>query len=155
MTQIDQKARELGIPLDNPPQPPGKYVAAMVIDGYCRSAGHLPLRGGTLTHVGKVGAEVSMEEAAEAARVAVGNCLASIYSTLGDLDRIEQMSGLFGYVNAAPEFTEHHLVTNAASQLLLNLFGNHKGRHVRTSVGVAGLPFEAPIEVAIECRVRT
>ncbi|MPZ51743.1 MAG: RidA family protein [Acidimicrobiia bacterium] len=154
MSKVDKKALELGVPLKRPPVPPGRYVTAMVIDGYCRSAGHLPLREGSLSHVGPVAGSVSMEEAADSVRVATGNCVASIHAVIGSLSQVEQVLALFGYVNAVSGFVEHHLVTNAASEFLLELFGDTVGRHVRTSVGVAGLPLNAPLEIAVECRIR-
>lgn len=145
------RARELGLDLDDVPEPPGRYVAAYVVGAHCASAGHLPLQDGGLVVTGRVGVEVDEVRAAEAAAVAARNCLASIRREIGSLDRIQRVTRVSGYVNAPPEFEQHHLVTNGASDLIWEVFGPEIGRHVRCSVGVSGLPFGAPVEIDIEC----
>lgn len=150
MDDFEARSRELGLHLDVAPAPPGKYVGATCIGTRCLSAGHLPFVDGALPAVGKVGDGLSVATAAESARIAAANCLASIRSIIHSLDRIDRIVAVHGYVYADADFQEHHLVTNGASGLMLDIFGD-AGRHVRTSVGVSGLPFHAPVEVSIEC----
>jgi enamine deaminase RidA (YjgF/YER057c/UK114 family) len=95
---------------------------------------------------GKVGKDVTVEDAYEAAKLAALNCLAAAKSVLGTLDRIERVVKVNGYVNSAPGFTEQAKVMNGASDLLAQIFGE-KGRHARTSVGVSELPLNISVEV--------
>jgi enamine deaminase RidA (YjgF/YER057c/UK114 family) len=145
----ERRLAELGIELPPAPAPPGHYVGAYVHGDVAETAGHLPFRGEEIIRAGRLGAELDVAAGREAARVATLNALASLRSALGSLDRVRRVVKLRGYVNATPDFGEHHLVTNAASDLILEIFGPDAGRHVRASVGIASLPFGAPVEIEL------
>jgi enamine deaminase RidA (YjgF/YER057c/UK114 family) len=146
---VEQRLLELGIDLPAAPAPPGHYVAAYVHGDVAETAGHLPFVEGAIVTEGRLGAEVDVPAGAEAAVVATLNCLASLRAALGTLDRVRRVVKLRGYVSATPEFDRHHLVTNGASDLILRIFGPEAGAHVRASVGVASLPFRAPVEIEL------
>jgi enamine deaminase RidA (YjgF/YER057c/UK114 family) len=146
---FERRLRHLGIELPAVPAPPGHYVAAVVHGEVAETAGHLPFMGETLANEGRLGAELEVEAGADAARVATLNALASLRSAIGSLDRVRRVVKLRGYVSSTPEFAEHHLVTNGASDLLLCIFGPEAGSHVRASIGVASLPFHAPVEIEL------
>ncbi len=124
----------------------GLYVPAVRAGDLVFTSGAVPARDGALTHAGKVGAEVSLEQAQAAARIAVVNALASVRAETGSLRRVMRVVRLVGYVASAPGFTDQPGVMNAASQLLIDTFGD-PGRCARTAVGVAELPFGVPVEV--------
>jgi enamine deaminase RidA (YjgF/YER057c/UK114 family) len=117
------------------------------------SSGAVPVRDGSPTHAGKVGAEVSLEQAQAAARIALVNALAAVRSETGSLRRVMRVVRLLGYVASAPGFSEQHLVMNAASQLLIDTFGD-AGRCARSAVGVAELPLGVPVEVELVVLLR-
>jgi enamine deaminase RidA (YjgF/YER057c/UK114 family) len=146
---FEQRLHDLGIVLPAAPAPPGHYVAAVVHGEIAETAGHLPFTGETLASEGRLGAELGVDAGAHAARVATLNALASLRSAIGSLDRVRRVVKLRGYVSSTPEFAEHHLVTNGASDLVLCIFGPEAGSHVRASVGVASLPFHAPVEIEL------
>jgi enamine deaminase RidA (YjgF/YER057c/UK114 family) len=141
--------RELGIELPPAPKPPGHYVAAYVHGDVAETAGHLPFRGDAIVNEGRLGAELDVAAGVEAAQVATLNALASLRASVGSLDRVRRVVKLRGYVASTPEFEEHHLVTNGASDLIASIFGAEAGQHVRASVGVASLPFRAPVEIEL------
>jgi enamine deaminase RidA (YjgF/YER057c/UK114 family) len=146
---VERRMVDLGIVLPPAPAPPGNYVAAYVHDDLAETAGHLPFRDGAIVSPGALGAEVDVEAGVEAARVATLNALASLRAAIGSLDRVRRVVKLRGYVRATAEFDRHHLVTNGASDLVLAIFGSEAGRHVRASVGIASLPFDAPVEIEL------
>jgi enamine deaminase RidA (YjgF/YER057c/UK114 family) len=145
----ERRLVELGIELPAALAPPGHYVAAYVHGDLAETAGHLPFVHGAIVTEGRLGAEVDVAAGAEAAVAATLNCLASLRAALGSLDRVRRVLKLRGYVSATPEFDRHHLVTNGASDLILSVFGEDGGAHVRASVGVASLPFRAPVEIEL------
>ena len=146
---FERRLHHLGIELPAAPAPPGHYVAAVVHGDVAETAGHLPFTGETLTNKGRLGAELEVEAGADAARVATLNALASLRSAIGSLDRVRRVVKLRGYVSSTPDFAEHHLVTNGASDLVVCIFGPEAGSHVRASIGVASLPFHAPVEIEL------
>jgi enamine deaminase RidA (YjgF/YER057c/UK114 family) len=146
---FEQRLRELGVDLPPAPAPPGHYAAAYVHGDAARTAGHLPFEGDAIVSTGRLGAELDAAAGAAAARVAALNALASLRAAIGSLDRVHRVVELRGYVSSTPEFAEHHLVTNGASDLILSIFGPDAGAHVRASVGVASLPFRAPVEIEL------
>lgn len=145
----ERHLQQLGIVLPPAPPPPGNYVATYVHDGVAETAGHLPFEDGAIAVQGHLGREVDVPAGAYAARIATLNALASLRAALGSLDRIRRVVKVRGYVSATPDFTEHHLVTNGASDLILSIFGESAGGHVRASVGVASLPFRALVEIEL------
>lgn len=119
------------------------------------ASGHGPLSpDGTLAQpLGRVGAELTLEEAQHAARLAGLALLGSLQRTLGDLDRVTAWLTLSGFVRVAPGFTETPAVLNGVSELLLELYGPKAGAHARTAIGVAELPFGVPVVVAAEVEI--
>ena len=112
----------------------------------------MPIRDGKLLRAGKVGAELSVEEGYECAKVCALNCLAAIKGVIGSLDRIEEIVQLRGFVNSAPDFGRQPEVLNGASELMVELFGE-RGRHVRAAVGTCSLPRNAPVELEMVVRI--
>jgi enamine deaminase RidA (YjgF/YER057c/UK114 family) len=150
----ESRLEELGIVLPAPPAPPGNYVSAYAHERLVETAGHLPLRDGVPVVLGTLGDGLTVTEGLVAARVATLNALSSLRARVGSLDRVERVVKLRGYVAATTAFGEHHLVTNGASDLILSIFGPEAGAHVRASVGVASLPFGAPIEIELSAILR-
>jgi enamine deaminase RidA (YjgF/YER057c/UK114 family) len=151
---IEQRLADLGIVLPPAPEPPGNYVAAYSHGDLAETAGHLPFRDGAIVASGKLGAELDVAAGAAAAEVATLNALASLRALIGSLDRVERVVKLRGYVSASPGFDQHHLVTNGASELIFRIFGREAGGHVRASVGITSLPFDAPVEIELSAVIR-
>lgn len=153
---IDQRLAELGLCLPAPwSLPSGTLTGSILVRVQAErvlTGGHVPLdsQGQVCGPFGKVGAEVSVEQAQEAARRALLAMLASLKQQLGSLDRIGTWLRLGGYVNTAPTFTEYPRVLNAASHLLTEIFGEASGSHARLAIGVAGLPWGVPVEIEAE-----
>lgn len=144
---IDTKLAELGITLPTAPTPVANYV------GFVRTGRLLVVSGqvckgpdGELVAKGKLGAEVSIEDGQKAARACAINILAQVKAALGDLDKVTRVVRLGGFINSAPSFLDGPKVMNGASDLVVEVFGE-KGRHARTTVGVAVLPADAAVEV--------
>lgn len=133
------------------PRPQGRYVAATATDTLVMSAGMTPRVDGVLRHVGRVGQEVSLEEATVAAGIAVSNALAAVVAKVGSLDEIARVLRLTVFVNAVAGFTQHSAVADGASDRLFALLGE-RGVVVRTAVGVASLPGNACLEVELTCQ---
>ncbi|GAU67818.1 putative RidA/YjgF family protein [Streptomyces sp. NBRC 110611] len=119
---------------------------------YVFTSGQLPMVDGALPATGKVGAEVSPEQAKELAATCALNALAAVKSVIGDLDKIQRVVKVVGFVASAPDFTGQPGVLNGASELLGEILGV-KGVHARSAVGVAVLPIDAPVEVEIQVEV--
>jgi enamine deaminase RidA (YjgF/YER057c/UK114 family) len=148
VTLPSRRLADLGLSLPTTPAPLAAYVPAVRFEDLVYTAGQLPLVNGTLRAVGKVGAEVSIEDAAECARIAALNGLAAVADQTGDLDVIRRIVKVVVYVASAPGFTDQPLVANGASGLLQEILGE-AGRHARSTVGVAALPLDAPVEVEL------
>ena len=144
----EDRLRDLGYQLPTVPRPAGSYVPATRAGTLLFTAGQLPFKNGRLLYTGKVGAEVSVEEAKEAARLCVLNALAAVKTELGALENTHGIARVTGYVASAAGFNGQPEVMNGASDLLGKLFGE-KGLHARTAVGVAELPLDAPVEVEL------
>lgn len=153
MGRIDERLAELSIALTDPPAPAGAYVPAIVDGTHVLTSGQLPFVDGELPVTGHVGAEVDPEQAKVAARQCAINALAAIRAAIGDLDRIEQVVKVVGFVSSAPDFTGQPGVINGASELLGEVFGA-AGEHARSAVGVAALPLGTPVEVEVTVRLR-
>lgn len=136
----------LGIVLPRAPAPVAAYVPAVAAGGLLFTSGQLPFQDGQVAYRGKVGADLSPEEGAAAARLCVLNCLAVARAALGTLDRVARVVKVTGYVNSAPGFTGQPAVVNGASELLVAVFGP-AGQHARAAVGVAELPLDAAVEL--------
>lgn len=138
---------ELGITLPTPAAPLAAYVPAVRTGNMVYTSGQLPLIGGELTHAGKVGAEVSPEEANAAARTCALNALAAIHALVG-IDSVSRVVKVVGFVASADGFNGQPRVVNGASEFLSAVFGE-AGSHARSAVGVAELPLDAPVEVEL------
>jgi enamine deaminase RidA (YjgF/YER057c/UK114 family) len=143
-----RRLADLGLSLPAVPAPVADYVPAVRFEDLVYTAGQLPLLAGTLRAVGKVGTEVTVDDAVECARIAALNGLAAVVDLTGDLDVITRIVKVVVYVASASGFTEQPLVANGASGLLREIFGE-AGRHARSAVGVAVLPLDAPVEVEL------
>jgi enamine deaminase RidA (YjgF/YER057c/UK114 family) len=143
---IDQRLQELGITLPPFVPPLYSYIAVKVHRGVARVSGQVPRVEGAMQHPGKVGAEVSIEQAREAAEICTLRALSALRHSLGSLDRVEQVLSLNGFVSSTPDFIMQPKVIDAASELLERVFGE-AGKHTRTAVGVASLPNDAPVMI--------
>jgi len=150
--RVESKLAELGLTLPEVVPPLASYVPAVRAGEFVLTSGQLPMVGGKLALTGKVGAEVTAEEAKAQARICALNALAAVKSVIGDLDRIEQVVKVVGFVASASDFTGQPGVVNGASELLGEALGA-AGVHARSAVGVAVLPLDAPVEVEIQVRV--
>lgn len=148
----EQRLKDLGLQLPSVPDPVGSYVPATRTANLLFTSGQLPFEEGELSLVGKVGSEISLEEAQRAARLCALNALAAAASEAGGLANIRRVVKVTGYVASAPDFNAQPRVLNGASDLLGDLFGE-AGRHARSAVGVAELPLDAPVEVELVVEV--
>lgn len=153
MSAIEMKLAELGMTLPEPRVPAFTYVAVAVHDNTAYVSGQLPWRKDGDLITGKLGARLDVEHGGEAARLCVLHALAVLKSALHDLDRIEQIVKLTGFVASAPGFVEQPKVIDAASQLLGQLMGE-RGRHARSAIGVAELPRGAAVEIEMIVALR-
>ena len=149
MSAIAKRLRELGIELPTPAVPVANYVPYVLYGSLLVVSGQIALGpDGTIApgHKGKIGAAVSAEAATAAARLCAINVLAQAQAAVGDLDRIERCVRLGGFMNTAPGFSAVAGVMNGASDLMVAVFGD-KGRHARSTIGVAELPLDSATEV--------
>jgi enamine deaminase RidA (YjgF/YER057c/UK114 family) len=153
MSAVEDKLVELGLTLPEVVPPLAAYQPAVRTGAYVYTAGQLPMVKGAIPMTGKVGAEVSAEQAKELAATCALNALAAVKSVVGDLDKIVRVVKVVGFVASAPDFTGQPSVLNGASELLGAVLGD-KGVHARSAVGVAVLPLDAPVEVEILVEVR-
>ncbi|MEQ8443962.1 MAG: RidA family protein [Alphaproteobacteria bacterium] len=145
--QIDRKLQELGIELPDAPGAAGAYVGYVQTGNLLFVAGQVPFWNGELKFKGKVGADLSIEEGAEAARVCALNILAQAKQALGgDLDRIRRVVKLSGFVNCPADFGDHPKVINGASNVIGEIFGD-AGAHARIALGAGSLPLGVAVEV--------
>jgi len=143
----------LGLSLPEAMPPAFEYVAVVVHAGVAWVSGQIPRAGAKVLMTGKVGAEIELEAAREAARACVLQALAQLESALGSLDRVTRVLKVTGFVASAPGFTQQPQVIDAASQLLVQAFGED-GRHARSAIGVAELPRGVPVEIELVVAVR-
>lgn len=144
--RIEARLKELGITLPEAPAPAANYVPFQRSGALLFVSGQLPFRDGSPI-VGKLGADATIEQGAEAARACGQALLAQVKAACGgDLDRVRQVVRLGGFVNAAPDFTQHPKVVNGASDLMAEVFGE-AGKHARAAVGCGSLPFGVMVEV--------
>jgi enamine deaminase RidA (YjgF/YER057c/UK114 family) len=143
---IEKKLGEMGITLPTPAAPVANYVGFVRSGNLLFVSGQICLANGALVAAGKLGGTVSVEDGTAAARACGINVLAQVKAALGDLDKVARVVRLGGFVNATPDFLDAPKVMNGASDLMVAVFGD-KGRHARTTVGVASLPADAAIEV--------
>ncbi len=146
--RIDERLRTLGIELPEPQEPRvAKILGFRMANGLLLVSGQIPQWNGERRFIGKLGREFTTDEGREAARLSALNVLAVARRALdGDLDRVEMVMKLKGYVNATPDFIEIPEVVNGASELMIDIFGE-AGRHARTAIGAAVMPFDVAIEI--------
>ncbi|NVI90325.1 RidA family protein [Actinomadura sp. BRA 177] len=153
MSTPEERLQELGIELPDLVPPVASYVPTARTGSLVYTAGQIPLVKGELGATGKVGAEVSAEEAAKQARICALNCVAALKAEVGELSRVVRIVKVVGFVASAPDFTGQPQVVNGASDLLAEVFGD-AGKHARSAVGVAVLPRDVPVEVELIAEVQ-
>lgn len=152
MTTHTERLAELGIQLPDVVAPVAAYVPTTRTGNLVFTSGQLPLVQGELVATGKLGAGVTLEQGAEAARACAVNAVAALADAAGGLDNIVRVVKVVIFVASAPEFTDQPKVGNGASELLGQVFGD-AGQHARSAVGVATLPLDAPVEVEVIAEV--
>jgi enamine deaminase RidA (YjgF/YER057c/UK114 family) len=149
---IEERLAELGITLPPAPQPVASYIPVKVVGDLAWVAGQIPMQDGAVTVAGKVGGEVTIDDANAGARRCALQALSALQAALGTLDRVKGIVKLDVFVASATGFTDHPKVANGASDLLVEVFGD-EGRHARAAVGVPELPLGAAVEVALLVQV--
>ena len=148
--KVEERLKELGIELPEPPKPVGAYIGAKKAGAFVYIAGHGP---GADFKRGKVGKDLTLEEGYEAAKRCAISCLAQLRAAIGDLDKVESVVRVTGYVNSADGFTQQPAVLNGFTELLIKVFGDEVGRPARAAiaVGVEGwIPIEADMIVKLK-----
>jgi len=154
MSHPEEKLAELGLSVPEVAKPVAVYVPAVRSGQHVFTSGQLPMRGGELMMTGKVGGDVSLEEAVECAQQCALNAIAAVKAEVGDLDLVKQVVKVVVFVASTPDFTGQPGVANGVSELLGTAFGD-AGVHARSAVGVAALPLDAPVEVELVVEVRS
>ena len=150
--EAEQTLSKLGFSLPETPRPMANYIPTRRVGSLVFTAGMGPTLQGEIKFKGKVGKELTLEQGAEAARLTILNSLSALKAEIGDLDNIEHIVKLNGYVNSAAGFNKQPLVINGASDLLVQVFGE-RGKHARTSIGVSELPNDIPVEIDLVVEV--
>jgi enamine deaminase RidA (YjgF/YER057c/UK114 family) len=151
---VAERLAELGLTLPGPFPPHDPLDAVVLHGGRARTSGQLPRdHDGRLVHPGVLGGGLDVEQGAEAARWCALNALSVLESALGDLDRIERVLTVLGFVASAPGFVEQPAVVDGASRLLADVLGT-AGRHSRSAIGVAALPRGGAVEIEVEVALR-
>jgi len=145
---IDDRLKELSIEIPTPPSPAGSYIPVVITGNLAFVSGQIPMKNGKVVFEGKVPENQSLESAREAAKICIINGLAQLKANLGSLDKIIKFVRISGFVNSNPDFTEQPKVINAASDLLVEIFGE-MAKHSRIAVGVASLPLNSTVEIDI------
>jgi enamine deaminase RidA (YjgF/YER057c/UK114 family) len=148
MSTPEERLAELGLSVPEVAKPVAAYIPAVRSGNHVFTSGQLPMRDGQLMLTGKVGGEVSQDEAVECARQCGLNALAAVRAEVGELSAIKRIVKVVAFVASTPDFTGQPLVANGVSELLGEVFGE-AGRHSRSAVGVSVLPLDAPVEVEL------
>jgi enamine deaminase RidA (YjgF/YER057c/UK114 family) len=149
---IEAKLAELGIVLPDVPKPVAAYVPFTQSGDLVFTSGQIAIAGGEIKYKGKVGADLSLEEGYQAARLCAINNLAVLKAAAGSLDKIAQIVKVVVFVNSAAGFTAQPKVANGASELFVEVFGE-KGRHARSAVAAPELPLDTAVEVEVIARI--
>ncbi|WP_110181351.1 Atu1372/SO_1960 family protein [Nocardioides solisilvae] len=152
MMHPEERLAELGLTVPEVAKPVAAYVPAVRTGSLVLTSGQLPVRSGELLAKGKVGAEVTPEQAVECAQQCVLNAIAAVKAEIDDLSLVKRVVKVVAFVASTPDFTGQPQVANGASELLGKVFGD-AGVHARSAVGVAVLPLDAPVEVEIMVEV--
>ncbi|HLS90350.1 MAG TPA: RidA family protein [Limnochordia bacterium] len=153
MPSPEERLKELGIELPKPPKPLAAYVPAVRAGDLVFISGQAPMRDGKPVYTGRVGADLTLEEGYEAARLVMINALAVLKEEIGSLDNVERIVKVLGWVNSAPDFTQQPQVINGASELLEQVFGE-RGKHARSAVSAHTLPFNIAVEIEMIVQVK-
>ncbi|WP_394835385.1 RidA family protein [Pendulispora rubella] len=151
--KIETRLSELRIELPAATAPVANFVPCVQTGNLLYVSGQVTAFNGEIRHVGKVGENISLEEAVQAARVCALNVLSQARAFLGDLDRVVRIVQVQGFVNAVPDYRDHPKVVNGASDLFVEVFGD-AGKHARFAVGVGSLPLGVSVEVAAVLEVK-
>ena len=143
---IEDRLRQLSIEIPTPPNPAGSYIPVVTTGNLAFVSGQIPMKDGKVIVEGKVPEKQSLDSAREAAKICIINGLAQLKANLGSLDKITKFVRISGFVNSSPDFTEQPKVINAASDLLVEIFGD-MAKHSRIAVGVASLPLNSTVEI--------
>ncbi len=149
----EAKLKAMGVEIPEPVKPLASYIPAVQVGNMIYTSGQIPMKDGKLLYTGKVGGEVTLEQGNEAARLCAINCLSAIKGVIGDLDKIERVFKVTGFVNSAAGFNAQPKVVNGASDFLGEVFGD-AGKHARSAVGVSDLPIDAPVEVEVIVKLK-
>jgi enamine deaminase RidA (YjgF/YER057c/UK114 family) len=150
-SNVYDKLKELGIELPTAGAPAAAYVMSAQSGNTVYLSGHIAKKDGKV-HAGKLGATLSTEEGRVAARAIAIELIATLHAHVGDLNRVQRIVKVMSLVNSTPDFTEQHLVTNGASELLADVFGE-RGKHARSAFGVAQIPMGACVEIEMIAEV--
>ena len=154
MSVVADRLTELGLTLPGPYPPHDPLDAVIVLDGRARTSGQLPRdHDGQLVNPGRLGEDLTVEEGTEAARWCALNALSVLQAELGDLDRIERVLTVLGFVACTPGFEQQPAVVDGASKLLADVLGA-AGRHTRSAIGVSALPRGGAVEIEVEVALR-
>ncbi len=149
---VEARLRDLGFELPPPPPAAGNYVGAVRVGQLVFVSGHGPVKDGELIYRGKLGQDMDIDTAREAAQLVILNALASLKAEIGDLDRVRRIVKLLGMVNSTPDFVEQPKVIDGASDLLTEAFVG-KGHHARAAVGFVSLPYGIAVEIEMVVEV--
>jgi enamine deaminase RidA (YjgF/YER057c/UK114 family) len=152
MSTPEERLADLGLSVPDVAKPVAAYVPALRSGNHVFTSGQLPMRDGELMLTGKVGGEVTQEEAVECARQCALNALAAVRAEVGELSAVKRIVKVVAFVASTPDFTGQPLVANGVSELLGEVFGE-AGRHARSAVGVNVLPLDSPVEVELVVEV--
>jgi enamine deaminase RidA (YjgF/YER057c/UK114 family) len=147
VTTPEERLRELGVELPAPPAAVARFVNVVRVGDLLFTAGHGPVRDGQFVYTGKLGGGVDVETGRRAAALAAANMLASVRAEVGELSAIARVVRLLVMVNSAPDFLRQPEVANGASDLVVDAFGEERGAHARSAVGMAALPFDISVEI--------
>lgn len=153
MVSYEKKLEKLRIKLPEVPEPIAAYMPAKKVGNLVFCSGQGPLKEGKFIHIGKVGAEKTLQEGYEAARICALNCLAAVKALIRSLDKVEEIVQVRGFVNSAPGFGQQPEVINGASELLEQIFGE-RGKHVRCALGTSSLPRDITVELEMIVKVK-
>ncbi len=150
---FEAKLKEMGIVIPEAPKPLAAYLPAVQVDKYVYTSGQLPIVDGQLKFKGKLGKDITEEDAKQAAKICAINCLSVVKSLVGNLDNIERIVKVVVFVNSNEEFTAQPAIANGASEFFVEVFGD-AGKHARSAVGVSQLPLGAPVEIEIIVKLK-
>jgi len=148
----EERLEALGLAVPEVPAPVAVYVPAVRSGNHVYTSGQLPMRAGELMAAGKVGDDITQDEAVECARQCALNAIAAVRAEVGELSAVKRVVKVVVFVASSPDFTAQPQVANGVSELLGEVFGD-VGRHARSAVGVAVLPLDAPVEVELVVEV--